>query len=131
MYCDIVVIKSLSRVQLSVTPWTAACQASLSFTITQSWLKLIPIESVMPSNHLILCHPIFLLPSIFPSFWIFSNESDLHIRWPKYWSFRISPSNEYSGLIFFRIIWLDLLAVQELSRVFSNTVGEVIKVESY
>ena len=80
MYCDIVVIKSLSRVQLSATPWTAACQPSLSFTITQSWLKLIPIESVMPSNHLILCHPILLLPSIFASFWIFSNESALHIR---------------------------------------------------
>ena len=89
-------------------------QASLSFTISQSLLKLISIESVMPSNHLILCHPLLILPSIFPSIRVFANESALHIRWPKYWHFRFStsPSNEYSGLIFFRIDWLDLLAVQ-------------------
>ena len=93
---------------------TAACQASLFFTISQSLLKLMSIESVIPSNHLILCHPLFLLPSIFPSISIFSNESLLHIRWPKYWSFSftISPSYEYSGLISFRMDWLDLLAVQ-------------------
>ena len=95
------------------TPWTAAHQASLSFTISQSLLKLVSIESVMPSNHLILCRPLLLLPSIFLSIRVlFSNESVLHIRRPKYWSFSISPSNEYSGLISFRIDWLDLLAVQ-------------------
>ena len=92
----------------------AALQASLSFTISQSLLKLMSIESVMPSNHLILCHPLLLLPSMFPSIRVFSNESALHIRWPKYWSFSfsISPSDEYSGLISFRMDWLDLLAVQ-------------------
>ena len=97
----------------SATPWTAACQASLSITNCRSSLKLMSIESVMPSNHLILCHPL-LLPSIFPSIRVFSNESVLPIRWPKYWSFSfsISPSNEYSGLISFRMDWLDLLAVQ-------------------
>ena len=97
----------------SVTPWTAARQASLSITISWSLLKLMSIELVMPSNHLILCHPI-LLPSIFPSIRVFSNESVLRIRWPKYWnfSFNISPSNEYSGPISFRMDWLDLLAVQ-------------------
>ena len=96
-----------------MTPWTAACQASLSITNSQSLLKLISIESVMPSNHLIFCCPL-LLPSIFPSIRVFSSESVLHIRWPKYWSFScsISPSNEYSGLISFRMDWLDLLAVQ-------------------
>ena len=98
----------------SATPWTAACQASLS--ITNSWrlLKLMSIESVMPRNHLILCRTLLLLPSIFPSIRVFSNESILHIRWPKYWSFSfsISPSNEYSGLISFRMEWLDLLVVQ-------------------
>ena len=95
-------------------PGTATRQACLSFTVSQSWLRLMPIESMMPSNHLILCHPLFLLPSIFPSIRVFSNESVLHIRWPKYWSFSlsISPSNEYSGLISFRIDWFDLLAVQ-------------------
>ena len=110
----IVVIQLLSRVQLFVTPWTAARQASLSFTISQSWLKLMSIESVMPSKHLILCHPLLLLPSIFSSIRVFSNESAVCIRWPKYWSFSfsISPSNEYSGLISFRIDWFDLLAVQ-------------------
>ena len=96
-----------------MTPWTAAHQASLSFTISQSLLKLMSIESVMPSNHLILCRPLLLLPSIFPSIRICSNELALSIRWPKYWSFSfsISPSKEYSGLISFRIDWFDLLAV--------------------
>ena len=96
------------------TPWTAARQASLSFTNSQSLLKLISIESVMPSNQLILCHPLLLLPSIFPSIRVFSSESVLHIRWPEYWSFsfRISLPSEYSGLVSFRIDWLNLLAVQ-------------------
>ena len=107
-------VQSLSHVRLFATPWAAACQASLSITSSQSLLKLLSIESVMPSNHLILCHPL-LPPSIFPSIRTFSNESVLHIRWPKYWSFSfsISPSNEYSGLISIRIDWLDLLAVQD------------------
>ena len=107
-------VQSLSRVQLFATPWTAANQASLSITSSQRLLKLMSIESVMPSDHLILCHPLFLLLSIFPSIRVFSNESVLHIRCSKYWSFSfsISPSNEYSGLIFFRMDWLDLLAVQ-------------------
>ena len=98
----------------SVTPWTAACQASLSITNSRSLLKLMSIESVMPTNHLILCHPLHLLPSIFPSNRVFSNESVLRIRWPEYWSFSfsISPSNEYSGLMSFRMDWLDLLVVQ-------------------
>ena len=106
-------VQSLSYVQLFVTPWTKACQASLSITNSRSLLKLMPIEWVMPSNHLILCHPLLLLPSIFPSSRVFSNESVLCIRWPKYWSFSftISPLNEYSGLISFRTDWLDLLAV--------------------
>ena len=97
-----------------VTPWTAAHQASQSVTNTQTLQKLISIESVMPSNHFILCHPVFLLPSIFPSIRVFSHESALRIRWPKYWtfSFNISPSNEYSGLISFRMDWLDFLVVQ-------------------
>ena len=97
-----------------MTPWTAACQAFLSISNSRSLPKLMSIESVMPSNHLILCHPLLLLPSIFPSIRVFSNESVLHIRWPKDWSFSfsISPSNEYSGLISFRMDWLDLLAVQ-------------------
>ena len=105
-------VQSLSRVQLFVTPWAAAQQASLSITSSQSLLKL--IESVIPSNHLILCHPLLLLTSIFPSIRLFSNESVLCIRWPKYWSFsfNISSSNEYSGLISFRIDWLNLLAIQ-------------------
>ena len=104
----------LSHVQLFATPWTAAHQTSLSFTNSQSLLKLMSIESVMPSNHLILCCPLLHLPSIFSSIRVFSNESVLDIRWPKYWnfSFSISPSNEYSGLISFRIDWLNLLAVQ-------------------
>ena len=106
-----------------MTTWTAARPASGSITNSQSLLKLISIESVRPSNRLILCCPLLLPPSIFPSIRVFSNESVLRIRWPKYWSFSfsISPSNEYSGLIFFRIDWLDLLAVQGLSRVFSST----------
>ena len=97
-----------------MTPWAAARQDSLSITNSQSSLKLMPIESVMPSNHLILCHPLLLLPSIFPSIRVLSNESVLHIRWPKYWSFsfNISLSNEYSGLISFRMDWFDLLKVQ-------------------
>ena len=106
------VIQLLSHVQLFATPWTIACQASLSFTISWSLLKLMSIESVMPSNLLILCHPLLLLPSIFPSIRVFSNESALRIRWPKYWSFNISPINEHPGLISFRMDWLDLLAVQ-------------------
>ena len=107
-------VQSLSHVRLFATPWTAAHQASLSITISWSLLKLISIESVMPSNQLILCCPLLLLPSIFPSSRVFSNESVLRIRWPKYWSysFSISPSNEYSGLISFRIYCFDLLAVQ-------------------
>ena len=107
-------VQSLSRVQLFVTPRTAARQASLSITSSWSLLKLMSIESVMPSNHLILCCPLLLLPSVFPSIRVFSNESALHIRWPKYWSFsfNISPSKEYSGLISFRMDWFDLLAVQ-------------------
>ena len=104
-------VQSFSRVQLFATPWTAACQASLSITKFQSLFKLISIDPVMPSNHLILCHPLFLLPSIFPSIRVFSNESYLCIRWQKYCSFIFSPSNEYSGLTSFRMDWLDL-AVQ-------------------
>ena len=105
---------SRSVISDSATPWTAACQASLSITNARSLLKLMPIESVMPSNHLILCRPLLLPPSIFPSIRVFSNESVLRVRWPKCWSFSfsISPSNEYSGLISFRMDWLDLLAVQ-------------------
>ena len=105
-------VQLLSCVQFFVTPWTAGCQASLSITSSQSLLKLMSIESVMPSNHLILCHPLLVLPSIFPSIRVFSNESVLWIRWPKYWSFSISPCHEYSGLISFRMDWLDLLEVQ-------------------
>ena len=110
----IVVVQLLSHIRLFATPWTAASQASLSFTITQSLLQLMPIELVMPSNHLILCRLLLLLPSIFPSIRVFSKASALLIRWPKYWSFsfNISPSNEYLGLISFSIDWFDLLAVQ-------------------
>ena len=106
-------VQSFSHVQLFVTPWTAVSQASLSITNSQSLLKFMSIESVMPSNHLILFHPL-LLPSVFPSIKVFSTESALHMRWSKYWSFSfsISPSNEHSGLISFRMDWLDLLAVQ-------------------
>ena len=107
-------VQSLSRVWLFATPWTATCQASLSITNSRSLPKPMSIKSVMPSNHLILCHPLLLLPSIFPSIKVFPKESALCIRWPKYWSFtfNISPSNEYSGPISFRMHWLDLLAVQ-------------------
>ena len=110
-----VVVQSLSHVWLFVTLWTTAHQASLSLIISQNFLTLMSIELVTPSkpsSHLILCHPLFLLPSIFPNIRVFSNEWALRIRWPKYCNFSISPSNEYSGLIFFRIDWFDLLAVQ-------------------
>ena len=112
--CSVSSVQSLSGVRLFVIPWTAARQASLSITNSKSLLKLMSIELVMPSNHLILCLPLLLPPSIFPTIRVFSNESTLHMRWPKYWSFSfsISPSNEYSGLISFRMDWLDLLAVQ-------------------
>ena len=114
LYSSVSSIQSLSHVQLFAIPWTAACQASLSITNSESLLKLMSIEYVMPSKHLILCHPFFLLPSIFPSIRVSSNESVLSIRWLKYWSFSfsISPSNEHPGLISFRMDWLDLLAVQ-------------------
>ena len=116
-------VQSLSCIQLFATPWTAACQASLSITNSWSLLKLMSIESVMPSNHLILCHPPLLPPSIFPSIRVFSNETALRIRWPKYWNFtfNISPSNEHSGLISFRIVGWIFLQSKGLSRVFSNT----------
>ena len=113
-YCRMSSVLSLIRVRLFATPRTAAHQASLSITNHQSLFKLICIESMMPSNHLILCRPLLLLPPIPPSNRVFSNESTLHMRWPKYWnfSFNISPSNEHPGLISFRMDWLDLLAVQ-------------------
>ena len=116
-------VQSLSRVRLFATPWTAARQASLSITNSQSLLKLISIGSVIPSNHLILCRPLLLPPSIFPSIRVFSNESVLRIGWPKYWSFSfsISPSDEYSGLISSRIGLISLQS-KGLSRVFSNTI---------
>ena len=111
-------VQSLSRVRLFATPWIAAHQASLSITNSRSSLKLMSIESVMPSSHLILCRPLLLLPSIPPSIRVFSNESTLHMRWPKYWSFSFSfiPSKEHPGLISFRMDWLDLLAVQRTLR---------------
>ena len=115
-------VQSLSRVWLFATPWIAACQASLSITDSQSLLRLMSIELVMPSSHLILCCPLLLLPPVLPSIRVFSNESALRMRWPKYWSFsfNISPSNEYSGLISFRMDWLDLCSPRD-SQVFSNT----------
>ena len=118
-----VVIQLLSRIQLFVAPWTAAHQASLSFSISQSLLILMSIESVMVSKHSILCHPFLFLPSIFPSIRVFSNMSVLHIRWPKFWSFSfsINPSSEYSGLFFFRITGVLSLQSKGLSRVFSRT----------
>ena len=129
MFIRFSLVQSLSRFRLLATPWTAARQASLSITNSQSLLKLMSIESVMPSNHLILCRPL-LPPLIFPSVRVFSNESVLHIKWPKYWSFSISPSNEYSGLISFRMDWLDLLAVQgtlkSLSQHHSYQVGYIL-----
>ena len=117
-------VQSLSHVRLFATPWTAACQASLSITNYRSSLKLMSIKSVMPSSHLILCGHLLLLPPIPPSIRVFSNESTLHMRWPKYWSFSfsISPSNELSGLISFSMDWLDFLAVQGTLSVFSTTV---------
>ena len=116
-------VQLLSCVQLFVTPWTVARQASLSITYSQSLLKLMSIELVMPSNHLILCHPLLLPPSIFPSSRVFSNESVFHIRWPKHWSFSfsISPTNEHPGLISIRMESFDLLQSKELSRIFLNT----------
>ena len=122
----LVVTELLSHVQLFVTPWTATFQASLSFTTSWSMLRLMSIESVMPSDYLILCHPLLPLPSIFPSTRVFSNELALCIKWPKYWSFNfsISPSNEYSELISFRIDWFDLLSVQgTLKRKWNRTRG--------
>ena len=107
-----VFVQSLSCIWLFVTPLTASRQAPLSFTLSQSLLRFTSIESVMLSNHLILCRPLILLPSVFPRIRIFSNESALHVTWPKYWSFSISPTNEYSGLTSFRTDWFDLLAVQ-------------------
>ena len=123
-------VQSLSHVRLFATPWTAACQASLSIANSWSLLKLMSFESVMPSNHLTLCCPLLFPPSIFPSIRVFLSESVLLIRWPKHWSFSfsISPSNEYSGLISFNMDWFGLLAVQEtLERVFSNTTVQKLK----
>ena len=119
-------VQSVSHVRLFVTPWTVACQASLSFTISQSLLKLMSIELMMPSNHLILCYPLLLLPSIFSSIRVFSNESALCIRWPKYWSFSfsISPSNEYSGLISFKIDWFDLAVQGTLKHLLQHHIQE-------
>ena len=117
------VVQLLNHVQLFATPWTAAPQAPLSFTVSRTLLRFMSIESVMPSNRLILCGPLLLLPSIFPSIRVFSSEFALCIRWPKYWSFSfsISPSSEYSGLISFRIDWFDLLLSKVFSKVFSST----------
>ena len=117
----IVVVQSLNRVRLFATPWTAAHQASLLFTISRSFFKLMSIKLVMPSNHLILCGPLLLLPSIFSNFRVFSNKSALRSRWSKYWSFSISPFNEYSRLVSFRIDWFDYLAVHGI-QVFSSKV---------
>ena len=120
----IIVVQSLSPVRLFVTPWTASCQASLSFTNFQSLLKVISIESIMPSKHLIFCRPFLLLPLILSSVRVFSNESALLIRWPKYWSFSISPPREYSGLISLELIGLISLRSKGLLRVFSSTTVE-------
>ena len=122
-------VQLLSHVQLFVTPWTAARQASLSFNNSWSLFKLMSIESMMPSNHLGLCHPLLLPPSVFPSIRVFSDESVLLMRWPKYWSFSfsISPSNEYSGLISFRMDWLDLLAVQETLKILKSSQHQLQK----
>jgi len=122
MYFWLRSVQSLSHIRLFVTPWTAAHPASLSISKSWSLLKLMCMESMMPSNHLILCHPFLLPPSIFPSIPVFSSESVLRIRWPNYWNFvfSISPSNEYSGLISFRIDWISMQS-KELSRIFSNT----------
>ena len=117
-------VQSLGCNRLSATPWPAACHASLSITNFWSLLRLMSLESVMPSNHLILCRPLLLPPSIFPRIRAFSSESVLHIRWPQYWSwnFSISPSNEYSGLISFRIAWLISLQSKKITSIFSNTI---------
>ena len=128
-------VQSLSRVQLFATPWTAARQASLPITNSRSLLELVPIESVILSNQLTLCCPLLLLPSIFPSSRVFSNELALHIRWPKYWSFSISSSNEYSQLISLRIDWFDFLAVQGTLRIlwdhqYLNPLGILFKIQS-
>ena len=112
----VIVVQLLSHIQFFATPWTTTYQAPLSFAISQSVLKLMSTEPVMSSKHIVLCHQLLLLPSMFPSFRVFSNESALHIRWPKYKSFSISPSNEYSGLISFRIDWFDLLQSKGLLR---------------
>ena len=120
-YTEFSSVQLLSPVWLSVTPWTTAHQASLSIANSRSLPKLMSIESVMPSNHLILCHPLLLLPLVFPRIRVFCNESVLRMRWPKYWIFFISPSSEYSGLIFFRMDWLDLLAAQETLKSLLNT----------
>ena len=122
-FLDLCSLQWLSRVRLFVTPGTAARQASQSITNSRGLLNLMSIELVMPSNHLILCHPLLLLPLFFPNIRVFSSESVLHIRWPKYWSFSfsINPSKEYSGLISFKIDWFDLLESKGLSRIFSNT----------
>ena len=122
--CKVDCCSATELVQLFVTPWAAACQASWSFTISQTLLKLMSIELMMPSNRLILCQPLLLLTSIFPSSRVFSNELALRIWWPNYWSFSfsISPSNEYSGLISFRMDWLDLLAVQGTLKSSSTTI---------
>ena len=123
----------LSQVQLFASPWTAACQASLSITNSQSLLKLMSIKSVMPSNHLILCRPLLLLPSIFPSIRIFSNESVLCKRWPKYWSFSFSnsPSNRYLGFISFRVDWFDLFAFQESLLQHHNSKASVLQSSAF
>ena len=124
-------VQSLSHVQLFAVPWTAACQASLSITNSRSLLKLMSIELVMPSNYLTFCHPFLLLPSIFPSIRVFSNESVLCIRWPKYWSFSfsISLSNEYSRLISFRIDWFDIAVQETLKSLLQN--HRSLKLDSY
>ena len=116
---SVVVVQLVSLRLTFCNPWTAACQASLSFIVSQSLFKPMSIELMMPSNHLILCHPFLFLLSIFPSIRVFSNESALRIGWPKYWSFSISPSNEYSGLISFRVDWFDLLAIQGTTGIIS------------
>ena len=118
LYNKHLLFSQFSHIQLSDSPWTAAHQASLSLTISRSLLRLMPTESMMPSNHLILCHPLLLLPSTFLSIRVFSSELALLVRWPKYWSFSISPSNEYSVLISFRIDWFDLLVIQGILKSF-------------
>ena len=120
--CILLLVQLLSCVWLSATPWTAVCQSPLTFTISRSLLKLMSIELMIPSNCLILCHPLLLLPSIFPRIRVFTNELVLCFRWPEYWHFSISPSNEYSGLISFRIDWFDLAVQRTLESLSSTTV---------